>query len=140
MVRPLCRTFLMKDLVKVDIIQTVYSIMEFSQLFMQRYDILYSFWLAEIWDRVPHDLMRQRPHPRVNSIAWNLWHMTRVEDAGLNRFVVDRSQVLDQGQWLPRLNIPWRHQGTDMTFTEVDDLSQHIDVHALHDYSGAVQA
>lgn len=129
----------MKDLVKVDIIQTVYSIMEFSQLFMQRYDILYSFWLAEIWDRVPHDLMRQRPHPRVNSIAWNLWHMTRVEDAGLNRFVVDRSQVLDEGNWMERMNYPWRHHGSEMTLSEVDELSQRIDLSALYEYSQAVQ-
>ncbi|OGO28483.1 MAG: hypothetical protein A2W33_00245 [Chloroflexi bacterium RBG_16_52_11] len=109
-------------------------------LFLQRYEVLYTFYLSEIWKTVPADLMRQRPHSNVNSIVWNLWHLTRVEDAGLNRFVVDRAQVLDEGQWLPRLNIPWRHQGTDMTFTEVDDLSQHIDVQALHDYSRAVQA
>jgi len=114
--------------------------MDVTQLFLQRYDVLYAFYLGDVWKTVPADLMRQRPHPRVNSIAWNLWHLTRVEDAGLNRFVVDRAQVLDDGQWLPRLNIPWRHQGTDMTFTEVDDLNQRLDVQALHDYSRAVQA
>ena len=114
--------------------------MDVSRLFLQRYDVLYGFYLGEVWKSVPADLMRQRPHPRVNSIAWNLWHLTRVEDAGLNRFVVDRAQVLDDGQWLPRLNIPWRHQGTEMTFTEVDDLNQRIDTQALHDYSHAVHA
>jgi hypothetical protein len=114
--------------------------MNFIHLFLQRYDVLYTFYLGEIWKTVPADLMRQRPHPQVNSIAWNLWHLTPVEDAGLNRFVVDLPQVLDEGKWLPRLNIPWRHQGTEMTFAEVDDLSQRIDVQALQDYSGAVQA
>lgn len=114
--------------------------MDTTQLFLQRYNVLYAFYLDGVWKTVPPDLMRQRPHARVNSIAWNLWHLTRVEDAGLNRFVVDRPQVLDDGQWLPRLNTPWRHQGTEMTFPEVDDLSQRIDVEALHDYSRAVQA
>jgi hypothetical protein len=114
--------------------------MDVTKLFLQRYDVLYAFYLGDVWKTVPADLMRQRPHPRVNSIAWNLWHLTRVEDAGLNRFVVDRAQVLDDGQWLTRLNIPWRHQGTDMTFAEVDDLNQRLDVQALHDYSRAVQA
>ena len=113
--------------------------MEFSQLFMQRYDVLYSFWLAGIWDRVPHDLMRQRPHPRVNSIAWNLWHMTRVEDAGLNRFVVDRAQVLDEGSWMERMDYPLRHHGSEMALAEVDELSQRIDLSALYEYSQAVQ-
>ncbi len=114
--------------------------MDLPQLFLQRYDVLYDFWLAGVWKFVPHDLMRQRPHPHVNSIAWNLWHLTRVEDAGLNRLVVDRSQVLDAGPWLRRLNIPWRHNGGGMTLPEVEDLSGRIDLAALYDYSSAVQA
>lgn len=113
--------------------------MEFSQLFLQRYDVLYGFWLAGFWDQVPHDLMRQRPHPRLNSIAWNLWHLTRVEDAGLNRFVVDRSQVLDDDPWMERMNYPGRHHGSEMTLSEVEELSQRIDLTALHAYSQAVQ-
>lgn len=113
--------------------------MEVPQLFLQRYDALYQFWLDGVWQMVPDNLMRQRPHPRVNSIVWNLWHLTRVEDAGLNRFVVDRSQVLDEGSWTERLNVPWRHLGSDMTFAEVDDLSQRIDVQALREYARAVE-
>jgi hypothetical protein len=114
--------------------------MDIPQVFIQRYDALYNFWLAGIWAGVKPELMRQRPHPRVNSIAWNLWHLTRVEDAGLNRFVVDRPQVLDEGDWMEHMNVPWRHHGSNMTFPEVDELSQRIDLSALHEYSKAVQA
>jgi hypothetical protein len=113
--------------------------MDISYLFLQRYDPLTNFYLAGIWAQVPHNLMRLRPHPRTNSIAWNLWHISRCEDAGLNRFVVDRSQVLDEGFWMERMNIPWRHHGTEMTFAEVDELNQRIDLSALHDYSLSVQ-
>ena len=113
--------------------------MDIPQVFLQRYDALYNFWLADIWTVVSPELMRQRPHPRVNSIAWNMWHITRVEDAGLNRFVVDWPQVFDEGQWMERMNIPWRHHGTDMTFAEVDELNQKIDLSALQEYSKAVQ-
>ncbi len=83
--------------------------------------------------------MRQRPHARVNSIAWNLWHLTRVEDSALNRFVVDGAQVFDDGDWMQRLNVPWQHNGGEMTFPEVDELNQRIDLAALHAYSSAVQ-
>jgi hypothetical protein len=114
--------------------------MDVSQLFLQRYDALYNFWLNVVWSDVSEDQMRQRPDPRLNSIAWNLWHLTRVEDAGLNRFVVDRPQVLDDGGWLDRLNVPWRHHGTDMTKPEVDELSQRLDLKAMHGYADAVQA
>jgi len=113
--------------------------MNFTDLFLQRYSVLCEFYLRGVWETVPDDLMRQRPHPNVNSIAWNLWHLTRVDDAGLNRFVVDRSQVLDDGRWMERMNLPYRHNGTGMIFPEVDELSQRIDLAALHDYSNAVQ-
>jgi uncharacterized damage-inducible protein DinB len=112
--------------------------MDVHQLFLQRYNVLYNYFLAGFWENVSPDLMRQRPHPRVNSIAWNLWHITKVEDAALNRFVTNGVQVLDEGGWMQKLNLPWRHNGTGMTFAEVDELNQKIDLQALHDYSSAV--
>lgn len=113
--------------------------MNIASLFLQRYNPLQNFYLAGIWEQAPDDLMRMRPHPRLNSIAWNLWHIARVEDAGLNRFVADRPQVLDQGSWMERLNLPWRHHGTNMTLAEVDELNQRLDLPALHGYWLAVQ-
>jgi hypothetical protein len=113
--------------------------MKISQIFLSRYTVLYDFWLEGVWETVPAALMRQRPHPKVNSIAWNLWHIARGEDAGLNRFVVDRAQVLDDGGWMQSMDAPWRHHGSGMSFAEVDELSQRIDLNALHGYSRAVQ-
>jgi hypothetical protein len=114
--------------------------MEFKEMFLQRYGVLYDFYLEGNWNLIPKELMRQRPHPRVNSIAWIIWHMTRVEDAGLNRFVTDGTQVLDQGDWINAMNLPYRHNGGEMTFAEVDELSQQVNLEGLHEYSRAVQA
>ena len=113
--------------------------MKITALFLQRYDPLYSVFLKGYWAQVPQEQLRQRPHERINSIAWNLWHIARVEDAGLNRFVADRPQVLDEGGWMERMNIPWRHHGSGMSMAEVDELNQRMDVSALRGYSQAVQ-
>lgn len=113
--------------------------MKISTIFLQRYDPLHNNYLAGYWSRISHDLMRQRPHARVNSIAWNLWHIARCEDAGLNRFVVDGSQVLDDGNWMERMNLPWRHHGSGMSLAEVDELGRQIDCSALQAYAQAVQ-
>lgn len=114
--------------------------MDLQQLFFERYDSLYKFYIAGIWEIVPEALMRERPQAKVNSIAWNLWHLARGEDAGLNRFVVDGVQVLDEGAWMARMNVPWRHHGSEMTMAEVDELSQRIDLRALRAYMNAVEA
>ncbi|HAY83670.1 MAG TPA: hypothetical protein DCY42_01745, partial [Chloroflexi bacterium] len=95
-------------------------------LFFVRYKVLYDFWLHVVWEDVPEDLIRQRPHPRVNSLAWNLWHVARVEDFALNRFIADQPQVLDRGDWQEQMGIPLRHNGFAMTLEEVDQLSQQI--------------
>jgi hypothetical protein len=113
--------------------------MDGFDLFLERYHVLYDFYLKVIWDDVPEALLRQRPHPQVNSIAWNLWHVARVEDSALNRFVADRPQVLDEGGWLDKLGIPLRHNGYAMTKDEVDELSQQINLDALHGYSNAIR-
>lgn len=113
--------------------------MDLLPYFLQRREVLYNIYLAEIWELVPTELLRQRPHPRANSIAWNIWHLARVEDGGINRLVADRPQVFDEADWLARLNIPWRHTGGGMSLAEVDVLSQQIDLAALQDYTHAVQ-
>ena len=81
--------------------------------------------------------VRGRPHPGVNTVAWLLWHTARIEDVGVNRFVLDRPQVLDDG-WLARLSVPRRDVGTGMSDAEVDDLSARIDLAALRGYWEAV--
>jgi hypothetical protein len=109
-----------------------------NTLFMHRYTPLTESYLEGFWQVVSHDQMRQRPHPRLNSIAWVLWHITRVEDAGMNRFVMQQPQVLDSADWMVRMNLPWRHHGGEMTLAEVDQLSARIDLDGLYRYMQAV--
>lgn len=113
--------------------------MAFAQLYLQRHNVVYEYWLNTFWEKIPDAQFRQRPHPNVNSIAWNIWHITRVEDAGLNRFVTDGAQVLDSGSWMEQMNLPWRHHGTGMAFADVDYLDRAIDLQALRAYSNAVR-
>lgn len=88
---------------------------------------------------LPEERWRMRPHG-LNSIAWLIWHMARVEDGGMNRLVFDSPQVLDDEgkRWMERMNVHIRHHGTTMTSAEVDDLTDRVDISALWEYSEAV--
>ena len=83
---------------------------------------------------------RTRPQPEVNSLAWLIWHMARVEDAGVNRLVTNRPQILDEGSWGKLMQAPIRHHSTGMTTQEVTDLSNAIDLPSLRAYHTAVRA
>ena len=69
---------------------------------------------------------------------WLVWHIARVEDLGVNRFVVDGRQVLDTGNWATRMSVLRRDVGTGMTDAEVESLSAAIDLDALRGYWDAV--
>jgi len=81
--------------------------------------------------------MRVRPREDLNSLAWLLWHIARVEDAMVNRVLAGRPQVLDDA-WMKRLAISRRDFGTGMTSAEVTELTRQIDVGALREYRDAV--
>ena len=97
-----------------------------------------------MWDELTTGLsereLRGRPHPKANTIVWLLWHIARVEDVGVNRFVVDGRQVMDASDWLARMKITRRDVGTGMNDTEVDECSAAIDLDGLRGYWDAVVA
>jgi hypothetical protein len=125
-------------------------------LFLARHAVLHDFYLGGTWEFVPGELLCVRPHPQLNSIAWNLWHVARCEDAAVSRFVAGVPQLFDLpaglaggtggetgagGQtWGARLNLPWRHLGSGMDSAEVDALNAAIDLGALQAYGAAVAA
>ncbi len=108
-------------------------------LFRQRYDAIHGGSVDALFEGLTDAQVRQRPHG-LNSVVWLVWHATRVEDAAVNRFVADRPQVFEEGDWRPRLGIERRDVGPGMTADDVEALSARIDVPALKGYVGAVAA
>jgi DinB superfamily len=104
--------------------------------------VRYSEFHRSLWDDLTAGLaeheLRGRPHPNANTIAWLIWHIARIEDVGINRFVVDGRQVLDTGAWLERMRLRRRDVGTGMTDVDVDELSAAISLDGLRGYWEAV--
>jgi len=90
----------------------------------------------ELLGGLPDDQVRGRPVPGANTIAWLVWHMARIEDVGVNRFLTDGAQV--HADWMERLDVGRRDVGTGMTDAEVDAFSARVDLAALRGYWDAV--
>ncbi len=82
--------------------------------------------------------LRARPASCLNSIAWLLWHLARSEDVLINVLLTGGPQILDIGGWPTRLNLTERDMGSGMTSAQVDIISAHVALPALHDYLVAV--
>ena len=111
--------------------------MDAVDFFLLRYETLHRTLLDDLLKGLTDAQVRGRPHAGVNTVAWLIWHAARIEDVGVNRFVTDGAQVLDDG-WLARLGVRRRDVGTGMSDAEVDALSARIDVAALRGYWDAL--
>jgi hypothetical protein len=111
--------------------------MDAVDLWLLRYEPIHTFVADDLVEGLTEAQVRGRPVPGVNPIAWLVWHAMRIEDVCVNRFVLDRPQVLDAG-WTPRLRVGRRDVGTGMTDAQVDALCEAVDVEQLRGYCRAV--
>ncbi|GIN86310.1 hypothetical protein J6TS2_26960 [Heyndrickxia sporothermodurans] len=73
-----------------------------------------------------------------NSIAWHLWHISRIEDMTMNILIANEQQVLKTGSWLEKMNIEFAHSGNNMSEEDIAELSSKIDLESLLAYRAAV--
>ncbi len=75
--------------------------------------------------------------PKAMSIAWNLWHITRIEDIVTGNLIARADQVFDD-VWLRRLASPIRDTGNALDRPELEKLSGSLNMQALFAYRRAV--
>jgi hypothetical protein len=115
--------------------------MQALQFFLDQHALVHqAFTRGLVLAGVTDNQLRVRPGETQNSIAWLLWHATRWEDVVMSTWVGGLPQVLDEGDWLKRLNAPSRVVGTAMTSAECADLTRRLDLDALRSYWSAVEA
>lgn len=123
--------------------------MSFSQhpkaieLFLSQHAILHSAKMAqtEPWsfeDEVLNDMVEEQirriPQNCDHSVAWNIWHIARIEDVAMNLLVAGSPQILYRDNWLERMKISARDTGNAMKQEEMATLSATMDIEALRDY------
>ncbi len=92
----------------------------------------------EVLDELTDEQIRAVPREGENSIAWLLWHTTRIEDMTLNCLVFERPQLRESGDWESCLGLPSRDVGASMDAEGVAALSANVSVRALVEYRAAV--
>lgn len=92
----------------------------------------------ELLDGLTEEQFRRIPQNGEHSIAWNIWHLARIEDTAMNLLVAGSPQILQQGNWLAPMKITARDTGNEMSPSDIARLSAEIDLMALRDYRQAV--
>lgn len=92
----------------------------------------------ELWKDLDETAFCTMPTGKDETIAWSLWHITRIEDITMNILVADENQVINREQWLERMNAKVCDTGNSMTDEEILALSVRINRQELRKYRIAV--
>jgi uncharacterized damage-inducible protein DinB len=85
------------------------------------------------------DALLARPAPEANSIAWLVWHLTRIQDDHVAE-VAGREQVWTSEGYAARFGLPFDDAATGYGFTADDVAAVRTNADLLADYLRAVHA
>jgi hypothetical protein len=92
-----------------------------------------------LWDGLDENAFRTMPTEKDEAtIAWCLWHSTRIEDITMNILVNDAVQVINNDNWLKKMKVTVCDTGNAMTNEEIVNFSSGIDLNELKNYRIAV--
>jgi hypothetical protein len=120
---------------------------EAIELFMTQHAMLHSANMAHsgswsladyVFSDITQERIRHIPRNSEHSIAWNIWHIARIEDVTMNMLVAGSPQIINQDQWFKRMKTKARDTGNVMGEEGVADLSEKIDIEQLREYRIAV--
>lgn len=77
------------------------------------------------------------PTTKDETIAWAIWHITRIEDLTMNILVNNDAQIFDES-WKKRMNIPISDTGNAMTDDEIMQFSKQVCIDELLKYRDVV--
>lgn len=78
------------------------------------------------------------PDGEEHSIAWIVWHLSRIEDITMNLLVAGKDQVFETGGWLSKTKSPIMHTGNGTGLDVARALSEAVELPALRAYRHAV--
>lgn len=94
-------------------------------------------YLDELIQNLDESVFKSMPNVKGTTIAWNLWHITRIEDIASNILISEREQIFNQ-EWQKRMNVSVTDTGNAMTKNEIAVFSSSIDMKAFQQYRDAV--
>lgn len=92
----------------------------------------------ELWHDLEQNMFCSMPTIKDETIAWSLWHITRIEDITMNILVADGDQVIHKDNWLEKLGVEVCDTGNSMNDEEIIDLSSRLNMQELRRYRIAV--
>lgn len=88
----------------------------------------------ELWEGLEEETFRTAVKDEGRTIAYNIWHITRIEDITMNLLVAGDEQIFNKVNWQKRINSRIRDTGNAMSENEIMEFSKDINMQELKNY------
>ena len=88
-------------------------------------------------DLSPHEYSIMPSPKKGETIAWVVWHISRIEDMTMNILVAESEQIFNE-EWQKRINSSFLDTGVSMSVEEIMVLSKEINISELLAYRNAI--
>ncbi len=88
----------------------------------------------ELWEGLDENTFRTSTNEKGRTIAYGVWHSTRIEDITMNILVAGSEQVFNVGNWKEKTNTKIIDTGNTMTEKEIIEFSKNINMEELKNY------
>jgi hypothetical protein len=84
------------------------------------------------WENLKEETCKKISN-KGTSILWNIWHITRIEDI-VGNILINNSETIFDKEIQTKLNIKIRDTGNAMSYKEIEDLNNTINIKELKNY------
>ncbi|MFD3156655.1 DinB family protein [Haloimpatiens sp. FM7330] len=92
----------------------------------------------ELFEGLDENTFRTATNEKGRTIAYGMWHSTRIEDITMNILVAGDKQILNTGNWKEKINSKITDTGNALTEEEIIEFSKNINMQELRNYRIAV--
>ena len=88
----------------------------------------------ELWEGLDEETIRTTVNSKDRTIAYGIWHSTRIEDITMNLLVNDSEQVIDKGDFIKNMNSTIYDTGNELSAVEILEFSKQVNIEELKRY------
>lgn len=88
----------------------------------------------ELWEGLDENTFRTSQNQKGRTIAYGIWHCTRIEDITMNLLVAGDKQIFNRENWKEKINSNITDTGNAMSEDDIMEFSKNINMEELKNY------
>ncbi|WP_291582427.1 DinB family protein [Clostridium sp. UBA6640] len=88
----------------------------------------------KLWEELDENTFRTSTNKKGRTVAYGVWHSTRIEDITINLLVAGEEQIFNVGNWQKKINSKIIDTGNAMSENEILEFGKNIHMEELKNY------